>query len=189
MPISYSPPARLPAHVSKRLSTSDNTNNVRSNTEVSDGITRARTYGYDNTIYIIKYILDECQSAKCSDDRTNIAIKAFDYLNKNPTILIYEPSFRIAVINKMNELNELMKKRVDGYNKAEYDKAINLMKMSMRVHITNSKMRNKIYTSLNAITNTLSDYKESMVNNKLSKTIKDLSDIIQSIKTHPNYVV
>ena len=113
-----------------------------------NGLERARLGGYDNTIYIVKYLLEECENSKNPEDRIEIASKMFDILNKNPKILIYEPKFRNAVIDKLNEANELIKRRKDAFNKTEYAKAIDMMKLSMRVNISNSKMRNKIYEHL-----------------------------------------
>ena len=153
------------------------------------GIIRARINGYDDTVFVVRYLLGQSDAAKCSEDRLQIAENMFDVLNKNPNILIYEPKFRTAVINKMNEFNDTITKRADGFDKAEYKKAINIMKLSMRGHITNTKMRAKIYDHLNSITNELSDYNNWLKSSTLKTNFYTLNKTLQSIKTHPNYVV
>ena len=117
-----------------------------------------------------------------------MTIKAFDYLASHPKILVYEPTFRTAVINKMNELQMFINKRTNGFIKAEYNKAIALMKMSVRVNVTNSKMRNKIYENLDNISHTLSEYKDSVMYNDLKKSFEKLNTTLAVIKNHPYYV-
>ena len=171
------------------LSDSDSSvSSVHSVTSIDNGLERARSEGYDNTIYIVKYLLEECNNSTNPEDRIEIAAKMFDILNKNPKILIYEPKFRLAVIDKINEVNALIKKRKDAFNKAEYTKAIDIMKLSMRVHISNSKIRNKIYEHLGSINNTLSDYAVWMNNDTLNKSINTLNNTLKLIETHPEYV-
>ena len=153
------------------------------------GIIRARNNGYDDTVFVVRYLLGQSDAAKCSEDRLQIAENMFDVLNKNPSILIYEPKFRTAVIKKMSEFNDTITKRLDGFNKAEYKKAINIMKLSMKVHITNSKMRAKIYDHLDSINNELSVYNNWLKSSTLKTNFYTLNKTLESIKTHPNYVV
>ena len=152
------------------------------------GLERARSGGYDSTIYIVKYLLEECENSKNPEDRIEIASKMFDILNKNPKILIYEPKFRNAVIDKINEADELIKRRKDTFNKAEYAKAIDMMKLSMRVHISNSKMRNKIYAHLGAINTILSDYTVWMNSDTIKNNINNLKNTLKLSETHPDYI-
>jgi hypothetical protein len=152
------------------------------------GLERARSGGYDSTIYIVKYLLEECENSKNPEDRIEIASKMFDIINKNPKILIYEPKFRNAVINKLNEAEELIKRRKDTFNKTEYAKAIDMMKLSMRVNISNSKMRNNIYSHLCAINTILSDYTVWMNNDTLKNNINNLKNTLKLSETHPNYI-
>ena len=152
------------------------------------GLERARSGGYDSTIYIVKYLLEECENSKNPEDRIEIASKMFDILNKNPKILIYEPKFRNAVIDKINEADELIKRRKDTFNKAEYAKAIDMMKLSMRVHISNSKMRNMIYAHLGAINTILSDYTVWMNSDTIKNNINNLKNTLKLSETHPDYI-
>ena len=152
------------------------------------GLERARSEGYDSTIYIVKYLLEECNNSTNPEDRIEITSKIFDILNKNPKILIYEPKFRNAVINKLNEAEELIKRRKDTFNKTEYAKAIDMMKLSMRVNISNSKMRNNIYSHLCAINTILSDYAVWMNSDTIKNNINSLSNTLKLTEMHPDYI-
>ena len=161
---------------------------VHSVTSIDKGLERARSGGYDSTIYIVKYLLEECNNSTNPEDRIEITSKIFDILNKNPKILIYEPKFRNAVINKLNEAEELIKRRKDTFNKTEYAKAIDMMKLSMRVNISNSKMRNNIYSHLCAINTILSDYAVWMNSDTIKNNINTLKTTLNSIKKCTGYV-
>ena len=161
---------------------------VHSVTSIDKGLERARSGGYDSTIYIVKYLLEECNNSTNPEDRIEITSKIFDILNKNPKILIYEPKFRNAVINKLNEAEELIKRRKDTFNKTEYAKAIDMMKLSMRVNISNSKMRNNIYSHLCAINTILSDYVVWMNSDTLKNNINSLSNTLKLTEMHPDYI-
>jgi hypothetical protein len=161
---------------------------VHSVTSIDKGLERARSGGYDSTIYIVKYLLEECNNSTNPEDRIEITSKIFDILNKNPKILIYEPKFRNAVINKLNEAEELIKRRKDTFNKTEYAKAIDMMKLSMRVNISNSKMRNNIYSHLCAINTILYDYAVWMNSDTLKNNINTLKTTLNSIEKCTGYV-
>lgn len=153
-----------------------------------DGLTRARNHGYDDTLFVMKYLIDESDSTKKSEDKVRFAEKMFGILIKNPNILIYEPKFRASVVNKMKEFDELIKTRVDNFHKAEYDKAIKMMKLSMMSHVKNTDMLYKIYNHLNAVSNILNEYKGWAKNSTLKLSFDTLTAILESIKKHPNYV-
>ena len=170
------------------ITSSDSDDSKSPITNPDKGLERARSEGYDSTIYIVQYLLEECENSKNPEDRIEIASKMFDILNKNPKILIYEPKFRNAVIDKLNEANELIKRRKDAFNKTEYAKAIDMMKLSMRVNISNSKMRNKIYEHLGSINNILSDYAIWMNSDTLKNNINSLSNTLKLTETHPDYI-
>lgn len=157
--------------------------------QTDNGLIRARVNGYDNTIFVVRYLLNESDAATCSEDRLQIAEKVFEILNKNPSILIYEPKFRATVIKKMDELNDTITKRTDGFIKAEYNKAIHIMKLSMKLHITHSKIRTKIYDHLDSINTELSDYNHWLKSSTLKTNFHTLTKTLQSIKSHPHYVV
>jgi hypothetical protein len=179
---------RISECIKNEINSSDSDDAKSPITSIDKGLERARSEGYDSTIYIVKYLLEECENSKNPEDRIEIASKMFDILNKNPKILIYEPKFRNAVIDKLNEAEELIKRRKDAFNKAEYAKAIDMMKLSMRVHISNSKMRNKIYAHLGAINTILSDYAVWINSDTLKNNINNLKNTLKITETHPNYI-
>jgi len=179
---------RISECIKNEINSSDSDDAKSPITSIDKGLERARSEGYDSTIYIVKYLLEECENSKNPEDRIEIASKMFDILNKNPKILIYEPKFRNAVIDKLNEAEELIKRRKDTLNKAEYAKAIDMMKLSMRIHISNSKMRNKIYAHLGAINTILSDYAVWINSDTLKNNINNLKNTLKITETHPNYI-
>jgi hypothetical protein len=205
MPIRYSQPIRRAAALAAiRISDYVKADNANSDSDESvtttatsnsrftqtvDGLTRARKNGYDDTLYVMKYLLSESDSTKKSEEKVQLAEKMFGILIKNPNILIYEPKFRLAVVNKMKEFDELIKTRVDNFHKAEYDKAIKMMKLSMMSHVRNTNMLDKIYTHLNAVSDILNDYKGWAKNTTLRLSFDTLTTILETIKKHPNYVV
>jgi hypothetical protein len=157
-------------------------------TPFQDGLTRARNNGYDDTIFVARYLLDQCDKALFEDERSNIVTKMFEILNDKPTILVYEPKFRSIVESKMNEFNQHLITRSKKYNNAEYHKAIKMMKLSMRFNVRNSDMRRKIYQHLDEIDNTLNSYEGWAAGTALKNQINTLNNTLNSIKKHPSYV-
>lgn len=155
---------------------------------IDDSLARARSKGYDNTIHVVKYLLDECNISKNLEERLDLATKIFETINKNPKILIYEPKFRLVVANKMKEADELIRIRKNTFHKASYDNTLKMMKMSMYTNITNSVMRRKIYEHISAINITLNEYTTWMNNSPLKKNIDSLNSTLESIKADPEYI-
>jgi hypothetical protein len=146
-----------------------NTSNVQDDsTQLSDnkcnldnldiGIIRAREKGYDNAIYVIRYLLDDFNSTKFEDEKTNIALKIFKFLNANPTILQYEPQLYDSVIQKINDIDNKIYNKQLMFKNAKYSKAIKMMKVSMLINIHNHNMRKDIYNHLDQISTILKDY-------------------------------
>ena len=161
---------------------------VNSVNPIDESLARARSKGYDSTIHIVKYLIDECSSSKSLEERLDLATKIFETINKNPNILIYEPKFRQVVLNKMNEADELIRLRRDAFNKASYDNTLKMMKISMYTCVSNSVMRTKIYENIGTINNTLNEYTLWMNNSTLKKNIDSLNVTLESIKADPEYV-
>jgi hypothetical protein len=198
MPSHYVRPVRLAAQIAaqriNQISKVDNANSDSDegsstlNIQIPDTVLRARARGYDDTVILVKYLLDQSENSQNSEDRVDIANRTFELLIKNPKILIYEPKFRDAVVTKMKEFDAILNKREDGFKNAQYGKAIDMMKLSMMAHITNSKMRNRIYEHLNDITKILNEYNKWSKNSTLRKTFDTLTNTLEIIKTHPNYM-
>lgn len=149
------------------------------------GITRARENGYDNALYVVRYLIDEFDAAKFEDERTDIATKMFKFLNANPGILIHESNFREAVIKKIADIESLIDTKHTLYESAEYSKAIKMMKASMFMNVRNSKMRTDIYKHLNEISNILNDYSSWSHRTQLRTEMNKLSKNIQKITSNP----
>jgi hypothetical protein len=179
------------ANVQNNAINSDSNQNTPSspiNQPIDKGMIQAVTYGYDSTIHIIRFLLDEMNNAKFEDQRCEIAEKIFDILHKNPNILIYEPNFRIAVVNKLNEIQNIINKRSNNFEIAKQQRIIRMMSLSIRINVRNSVMRQKIYKYLIKINNILKDYKEWSYGKSLKTKIINLNNTLELIKNNPNYV-
>lgn len=159
----------------------DNANSDSNESVVYTAIYPAPKNGYDNAIYIIRYLLDELENAEFEDERTEIAIKMFKFINSNPNILKFEPRFRDVVLKKINEINENIVKKNEMYNKAEYNKTIKMMKFSMLMNIRNNKMRTDIYKHLNEISSILNKYSNWSERNQLKSEMNKVSLTLQNI--------
>jgi hypothetical protein len=155
---------------------------------IDDGMLRATKYGYDSTIHIIRFLLDEMNTSKFEDERCEIAGKMFDILNKNPNILIYEPKFREVVINKLNEVQDHINKRSDKFQIEKQQKIIRMMEISVQLDIHNSAMRHKIYKHLNDINTILKSYKDWASGDSLKNKINQLYLTLEHIKRNPSYI-
>jgi hypothetical protein len=159
------------------------------NPSIDEGMIRAFKTGYDSTIHIIRFLLEEMDNAKFEDQRCEIAEKMFTLLNKNPNILIYEPKFRDVVVNKLNEVQEHINKRSEKCQIQKQQELIRMMALSARIDVRNSTMRQKIYRHLSKINNILKDYKDWTYGTSLKNQINNLNKTLELIKNNPSYVV
>lgn len=159
------------------------------NPSIDEGMIRAFKTGYDSTIHIIRFLLEEMDNAKFEDQRCEIAEKMFTILNKNPSILIYEPKFRDVVVNKLIEVQEHINKRSEKCQIQKQQELIRMMALSARIDVRNSTMRQKIYRHLSKINNILKDYKDWTYGTSLKNQINNLNKTLELIKNNPSYVV
>lgn len=157
-------------------------------TSYDDGLSQARLNGYDETIFITKYLLNQCEKSNFEDEKTKIAEQLFEVINKNPNILIFEPKFRIIVQEKANQFEKHLTSRTDSYKKIEYQKALKMLMLSMRKNVRNSIIREKIYRHIADINTILTDYDDWVVGKSLKAQISKLNNTLESIKNHPQYV-
>jgi hypothetical protein len=148
----------------------------------------ARKFGYDESFHVIAFLLKECENTKSEEERTKITEKLFNYLIQNPTILIYQPILRNAVMKKMMDLELYIQKRVQRFNHAKYDEAINMMNTASDVFIYNKKTRDNITSHLNELTDTLEKYKQWAKANTLMTAFTNLKITLATIKNDPNYI-
>jgi hypothetical protein len=189
-------PMRRAAHIAKiRINQYANADAANSdsddnsiNTSNDNGLIRARLNGYDDIIFITRYLLNQCMNAKYEDEKTKIAEQLFDLINKNPNILIFEPKFRTIVQEKAKEFEEHLNYRVNTYNKNEYQKELNMIMFSMRKNIRNSTIRENIYKHITEIDNLLTEYDNWNIGQSLRSQINLINNTLQTIKNHPSYI-
>jgi hypothetical protein len=177
---------RITQSVNADNANSDSDDPVKQNNDV--GIIRARRHGYDNTVYIIQYLLTELESAQFEDERAEIATKMFRFINKNPNLLIYEPKFRNVIINKMQELDKHIDARIQKYQKSKYEEALQVLKLSVSVNIRNSKTRQTIAKKLEEINTALEEYETWAPGTEMKNEFLYLRNTLRTIKEHPDYV-
>ena len=158
-----------------------------SETDVS--ILRARRHGYDNTIYIVKYLLDEVDRTRSVEDRTELAIKMFAAVNANPSILIYEATFRECITQKMLELEQYINQRLQNMKESKYIEALMIFRQSVGDHIHHSQMRGQIDNHLRSIARSLGEYAGWADAEKLRTEFAFLRATLDRIKGHPDYVI
>lgn len=185
--------AQLAATRINEFVTADNANSysdesVSTPPKVNDGIARARQHGYDDTIFVTRYLIKQIEKSPYENEKIELAEKMFEILNKNPNILIYEPKFRNAVLTKIQEVENHLINRVTKYQATKYHDAINLMRLSMRTHVRNSFMRGKIYKHLDDITSILKEYEGWAAGTTLKAQVLELNKTLKIIKNHPSYV-
>ena len=146
------------------------------------------TANYKYTSNVIRYLVNECNNATFEDQRSQIVQKMFEHLNKNPTILIYEPKFRRSVINKLKEFEDYINTRVNGYNNAKHHTIINNMKISINHTMRNKAMLSEVNKYLNAINVVFTEYEEWHKGRPLMNQIKLLYHTLERIKKEPAYV-
>jgi hypothetical protein len=148
---------------------------------------RAKSNGYNDTLHIIQYLLTRCNEAKFEDEKCEIVKEILTHLILNPSILIYESKFRSAVLDKIAEIETHIQDRRTSYNKANYKEALDVLMISMRVNIRNSKIRQNMYRHIQEIRKSLNHY-ERWTDSSLKTTIKQMRDVLENIKEHPEYI-
>jgi hypothetical protein len=148
----------------------------------------ARKFGYEQSFHIIQYLINECENTKLVDERTKIIEKLFNYLIQNPTILIYQPVLRSAVIYKMSQLETYIQKRYHRFNQGKYDEAIKMMNVASDIFICDKEVRLEISNQLGEINNTLNRYKNWAKAESLLDSFSKLKIILRRIKNEPGYV-
>lgn len=148
---------------------------------------RARQFGYDNSVHIIKYLLNECKNANFEDGRTAVAEKLFRFINENPSILIYEPEFRSVVIDKMNEFEKHIEIQNRAFKSARFDEVIPMMKKAIFLNVRHSQLSAEALCNLNKVAVTLNAYTKWNKRTSLLREFNTLKDTLDEIKNHPCY--
>lgn len=182
--------AQLAAVRINQCVTADNANSDSDESlqNIDTGIMRARRHGYDNTVHIVQYLLNELNTAQFEDERAEIATKMFQVINKSPNLLIYEPKFRSVIINKMQELDKHIDARMHKFQKSKYNEAMDLLKLSVSVNIRNSKTRQTIAKKIEEINTALKEYETWAPGAEMKNQFSILRDTLRTIKQHPDYV-
>ncbi len=189
-------PVRLAAVVaSQRINEymqSDNAASDSDNSTVpidthSSMLKRARQFGYENSVHIIKYLLNECKNSNFEDGRTAVAEKLFRFINENPNILIYEPEFRDVVVKKMNEFQKHIEIQNRAFNSARFDEVIPMMKKAIFLNVRHSQLSTEALCNLNKVAVTLNAYTKWNKRTSLLREFSILKETLDELKNHPCY--
>jgi len=173
---------------SDESTTTDDITSVPAAPITSTPLSDQDTANYKYTSNVIRYLINECNNATFEDQRSQIVQKMFEHLNKNPTILIYEPKFRRSVVNKLKEFEDYINTRVDEYNNAKHHTIVNNMKISIHRTMRNKAMLSEVNKYLNAINVVFTEYEEWHKGRPLMNQIKLLYHTLERIKKEPAYV-
>jgi hypothetical protein len=166
------------------------TNTIQTTYEETDvSILRARRHGYDNTVYVVKYLFDELDRIHDEEERMTCTIKIFAAVNANPSMLIYEPGFRNSVVAKMTELENYLEQRANNLKRSKYIEALQIFRQSVGEHIYSAKTRSEIYTHIREIAKTLTEYTTLSDADKLRTEFAFLRATLNRIRGHPDYVI
>jgi hypothetical protein len=72
------------------------------------------------------------------------------------------------------------------FNKANYAKAIKILKVSMRINIHNTHIRSAIYNHLDAINSIINEYSSLSKYDQLINEMNKVSKLIQNINVQSN---
>ncbi len=178
---------RINEYMESDRAASDSDNSVQLIDTHSNMLKRARHFGYENSVHIIKYLLNECKNANFEDGRTEVAEKLFRFINDNPNILIYEPEFRSVVIDKMNEFEKHIQIQNRAFNSARFDEVIPMMKKAIFLNVRHSELRTEALLNLNKVAVTLNAYTKWNKRTSLIREFEDLKRKLDEIKAHPCY--
>ena len=89
-------------------------------------------------------------------------------------------------MKKITDLNEHISQKTKMYKKAEYNKAIQMMKLSMRLNVRNSKMRENIYKHLDDISTILADYSHWSKRSQLKSEMNRVAHMIRAVSSDMN---
>jgi hypothetical protein len=113
----------------------------------------------------------------------------FAAINANPSILIYEPTFRESVMRKMKELEEELDNRMNTFKQSKYLEALTIFRQSVGDHITHSQIRNKVDNHLRSIAQSLGEYAGWASAEKLRTEFAFIRATLERIRDHPDYVI
>jgi hypothetical protein len=107
---------------------------------------------------VISYLLDKANEAQSEDQRSRITEELFKFINKNSQILKSERGFRMAVQDKIHDLEAHIRQRQLIYSKAKYDEALSLVRKSFTGHIRHKEIRRQLLGKLEEINGLLNVY-------------------------------
>ncbi len=148
---------------------------------------RARKFGYENSVHIIKYLLNECKNTNFEDGRSAVAEQLFRLINENPNILIYEPEFRDVVVKKMNEFQKHIEIQNKAFDCARFDEVISMMRKAIFLNVRHSQHRVDALCNLNKVAVTLNAYSKWNKRTSLLREFNTLKEKLDDIKNHPCY--
>jgi len=143
---------------------------------------------YHNSSVYIKFLLDSWKACNNIEEQYNIMKTLFEFLINNPTILIYVPNFRNAIIEQLYLIEQDLEYQTEILYDANYDHAFDAVRFSISSHIMNSKIKLSILDKIDEIMNEVYNYHKWLHNDELRVIIQSLRYTIHNIRQHPDYV-
>ena len=181
--------SRIAALRTKQITQNNASDTSQPSQSIDKGMILAAKRGYDSTIHIVRFLLDEIHSAKFENQRYDILGKMIEILNKNPSILIFLPNFRNVLISKISEAEEHIRLRFAGLQSEMEHATIQMIILTTEINLRNPIIRQKISEDLCKFNKALKEYEElESLSSELTVKINNLKMTLETIKNDPSYV-
>lgn len=140
------------------------------------------------SIYHIKQILTKIANTTQVDIKTELFIKLYEHLQRNPSILVYYPKFRTIVLKKMYEFEELIQKDEIFFASSGIEKSAWMLEQHIYKDMKPCAIRDTLHLKINDIQQLISEYKAFLPRTKLQCIFSSLKHTLEEIKTYPEYV-
>jgi len=144
---------------------------------------------YIGTISTLRQYLYMSENTQDEEEKINLCTTIYETLVKDPTILIYEPKFREAVIEKMNNLDKFITIRRLNMNKSGFNTHTDELKNIIHSHIRAKKTRDAMLKNLKELQSLYNEYASWSRYDRFRSAIRALRATLENLKQYPEYVV
>lgn len=126
--------------------------------------------------------------ANSVEDHIAILKRLFEFLIAHPSVLVYEPNLRTTITKHMTDIEGKLAEYEEEWKQHQYDGVIDMVKLSVRVHLPHHAIRKTILQKLEEVTELLHDYQTWLQDPELPLLLVTLRDTLTHLRNHPDYV-
>jgi hypothetical protein len=168
-------------------STISTTSAISASSTASPSKSRAETRHQSSLTYI-HYMLRRYALANSVEDHIAILKRLFEFLIAHPSVLVYEPNLRTTITKHMTEIEGKLVEYEEQWKQHQYDGVIDMVKLSVRVHLPHHAIRKTILQRLEEVTELLHDYQTWLQETEMPLLLVTLRDTLTHLRNHPDYV-